>query len=280
MEKGGLKRHDRARPRLALSVRALLTNTSSEAWPEAVAPRWQPSLLWSIDTGYLPEICIESDKLMTIQSQPLRIDIVSDVVCPWCIIGYQQLARALEATGTAHEIHWHPFELNPAMPAAGQNLREHVAEKYGSTKKESEESRVRMTAIGADLGFEFRFADDMRMHNTYNVHQLLHWANQHGRMHDLTQALFAAHFTDRRNLSDNAVLADVAVEAGLDRAETLVVLDDQRYAAEVRNAEDGWLKQGIRGVPAMIFNRRHLVSGAQGVENYTRILEQLAETHD
>ena len=213
---------------------------------------------------------------MTNPSQPLRIDIVSDVVCPWCIIGYRQLAKALEATGTAHEIHWHPFELNPGMPPEGQNLREHVAEKYGTTAAQSEESRVRMTEIGADLGFAFRFTDDMRMHNTFNVHQLLHWADQHGRMHDLKQALFAAHFTDHRNLSDDTVLADVAAEGGLERAEALAVLADQRFATDVRNAENAWLSQGIRGVPAMIFNRRHLVTGAQGVENYTRILEQLA----
>ncbi len=206
----------------------------------------------------------------------LRIDIVSDVVCPWCIIGYRQLATALAATGTAHEIHWQPFELNPDMPAEGQNLRDHVAEKYGTTPEQSEESRARMTAIGEELGFAFRFAQDMRMHNTFNVHQLLHWAAQHGRMHELKQALFAAHFTHRRNLSDDTVLADVAAEVGLDRAEALAVLEDQRFAAKVRIAENLWLQQGIRGVPAMIFNRRHLVTGAQGVENYTRILEQLA----
>ncbi len=215
---------------------------------------------------------------MTTPTKKLRIDIVSDVVCPWCIIGYRQLAKALEATGMAHEIHWHPFELNPAMPPEGQNLREHIVEKYGSTKEESEESRVRMTGIGADLGFEFRFADDMRTHNTFNVHQLLHWADQHGRQHDLEQALFAAHFTHRRNLSDNTVLADVADEIGLQRTEALAVLEDQRFAREVRDAEKTWINQGIRGVPTMIFNQRDLVTGAQGVENYTRILEQLAQT--
>jgi len=215
---------------------------------------------------------------MTTPTKKLRIDIVSDVVCPWCIIGYRQLAKALEATGMAHEIHWHPFELNPGMPPEGQNLREHIVEKYGSTKEESEESRVRMTGIGADLGFEFRFADDMRMHNTFKVHQLLHWADMHGRQHDLEQALFAAHFTHRRNLSDNSMLADVAAEVGLERTEALAVLEDQRYAKDVRNAENAWVRQGIRGVPAMIFNRRDLVTGAQGVENYTRILEQLAQT--
>ena len=217
---------------------------------------------------------------MTAPTQTLRIDIVSDVVCPWCIIGYRQLANALEATGTAHEIHWHPFELNPSMPPGGQNLREHVAEKYGSTAEQSEESRVRMTEIGAGLGFEFRFSDDMRMHNTFNVHQLLHWAGLQGRMHELKLALFAAHFRDRRNLSDVAVLADVAAEVGLERDGALAVLADQRFAVDVREAENTWLNQGIRGVPAMIFNRRHLVTGAQGVDNYTSILAQLAGMPD
>lgn len=217
---------------------------------------------------------------MTNPSQPLRIDIVSDVVCPWCIIGYQQLAKALEATGTEHEIHWHPFELNPDMPRQGQNLRDHVAEKYGTTPEQSEQSRVRMTDIGKGIGFEFRFAEDMRMHNTFNLHQLLHWADKQGRMHDLKLALFSAHFTDRRDLSDDAVLAEVAAETGLDGDEALAVLADQRFAADVRNAETFWLGQGIRGVPAMIFSGRHLVTGAQGTENYTQILGQLAEMRD
>jgi predicted DsbA family dithiol-disulfide isomerase len=217
---------------------------------------------------------------MNNSDQPLRIDIVSDVVCPWCIIGYRQLAEALTETNTAHEIHWHPFELNPHMPPEGQKLREHIAEKYGTSAKESEENRIRLTAIGAEVGFEFCFTDDTRMHNTFNLHQLLHWADQHGRMHDLKQALFTAHFTHNRNLSDNTVLADVAAEIGLDRAEALAVLEDQRFAEVVREAEQRSLEQGIQSVPAVIFNGRHLVSGAQGVENYTKILEQLAEMHD
>ena len=211
---------------------------------------------------------------------PLRIDIVSDVMCPWCVIGYRQLAKALEVSGTAHDIHWHPFELNPQMPPEGQNMREHLAGKYGSTPRQSKESQAQLTALGAEVRFAFGFADDMRMHNTFDAHQLLHFADQNGRMHDLKQALFAAHFTDHRNLSDRAVLADIAAEIGLDRAEALAVLEDQRYAGDVRAAESFWTTQGIRGVPAVIFNQRHLVSGAQGVENYTRILKQLAQMQD
>ncbi len=207
----------------------------------------------------------------------LRIDIVSDVVCPWCIIGYLQLTQALQATNTAHEIHWHPFELNPNMPAEGQNLREHIVEKYGTTKAQSEASRATMTELGLELGFEFNFNDQMRMHNTFNLHQLLHWADEQGQKSALKQALFSAHFTHGRNLSDNGVLADVAAEVGLERAEALAVLEDQRFANTVRSAEEGWVDKGISGVPAMIFNNRHLVTGAQGVENYTSILKQLAD---
>lgn len=213
-----------------------------------------------------------------LSNQPLRIDIVSDVVCPWCIIGYRQLAEALKQTNTEHEIHWHPFELNSNMPSEGQNLREHIMEKYGSSKEESDASRIRMTEAGAEVGFEFNFNDDTRMHNTFNLHQLLYWAGQQGQkpMHDLKQALFSAHFTKGLNISDNAVLADIAAEVGLDRSEALAVLEEQRFAKEVRAEEQHWQQQGIQSVPAMIFNERHLVSGAQGVENYINILEQLA----
>lgn len=218
--------------------------------------------------------------MTTANSKKLHIDIVSDVVCPWCVIGYRQLAKALEVSGTDYELHWHPFELNPDMPPEGQNLREHLTEKYGASKEQSQENRLRITEAGANVGFDFRFADDMRMHNTFNVHQLLHWADQQARMHDLKQALFVAHFTHRRNLSDNNVLADVAAEIGLERAEALAILEDQRFASEVRTAEKAWLSKGISGVPAVIFNHRHLVTGAQGLENYARILEQLAASED
>ncbi len=210
----------------------------------------------------------------------LRIDIVSDVMCPWCIIGYRQLAQALDASGADHEIHWHPFELNPNMPAEGQNVREHIIEKYGSTPEQSEQSRNQMTAIGEELGFPFRFAEDMRMHNTFNAHQLLHWAGTMDRKHDLEMAMFTAHFTNRRDLSDTAVLADIAGEIGLDRVAALDVLERQQFAEETRALEQFWIKQGIQGVPAVVFNGRHLVTGAQGVENYSRMLAHLAQAKD
>ena len=218
---------------------------------------------------------MKNSKQLT-SEQPLRIDIVSDVVCPWCVVGYRQLAAALEQTHTAHEIHWHPFELNPNMPSEGQNMGEHITEKYGSSKADSDASRAQITKVGSEVGFEFNFTDELRMHNTFNLHQLLHWAEQQGRTHELKQALFTAHFTDNKNLSDITVLADIASEIGLNREEALAVLEDQRFANDVREIEQHWQRQGIQSVPAIIFNEQHLVSGAQGVDNYVNILEQLA----
>lgn len=210
-------------------------------------------------------------------NSPLRIDIVSDVMCPWCIVGYRQLDAALKAIGKPFEIHWHPFELNPEMPSHGQNLRDHIIEKYGSTPEQSAQSRKQLTTLGADLGIDFRFSEDMRMHNTFNAHQLVHWADTKSRQHDLKQALFSAHFTDRRDLSDINILTDVAAEIGLDRAEALAVLQDQRYASDVRDIQKYWLQHGIQSVPAIVFDSQHLVTGAQGIENYTHILTQLGE---
>lgn len=207
----------------------------------------------------------------------LRIDIASDVVCPWCIIGYKQLEAALRETGMQGEVHWHPFELNPQMPEEGEDLQQHLAAKYGSTPEDSRKVRARLTTMGAELGFKFDYADDMRIVNTFRAHQLLHWAGPQGREHDLKMALFAACFTHRQNVNDPEVLADVAASVGLDRDEALAVLRDARYADAVRDAERIWTERGIQGVPAMIFNQKYLVTGAQGIENFTAILRQLAE---
>ena len=212
---------------------------------------------------------------MTDTKSPLRIDIVSDVMCPWCVIGYRQLAAALEASGVDHDIHWHPFELNPNMPPEGQDIGEHLAEKYGTTPEQSAANRAMMTARGQELGFEFNFTEGFRMHNTFRAHQLLHWADGLGRKDDLKQAMFTAHFTHARNLSDDAVLVEIAGEIGLDRADAQAVLDDKRFANTVRQEQQFWTQQGISGVPAIVFDRQHLVSGAQGVDTFKGILAQL-----
>ena len=207
----------------------------------------------------------------------LRIDIVSDVVCPWCVVGYRQLEEALQKTSTIAEIHWHPFELNPQMPATGQNLTEHICEKYGMTAEQSEENREKLTEIGKALGFDFNYNDSSRMVNTFRAHQLLHWAGIHGKEHELKQALFKQYFTAQEDIHDIAVLEAAAESVGLEKQETHKVIESETYASAVRQWELHWTNQGIRGVPAMIFNEKYLLSGAQGSENYGSVIEQIRE---
>ncbi|MQX37914.1 DsbA family oxidoreductase [Roseospira navarrensis] len=212
------------------------------------------------------------------EPHPIRVEIVSDVVCPWCLIGYRQ-TRAAEsrlAGAVRLDITWHPFELNPDMPPQGQGLREHVAEKYGATPAQSAAARARISALGADLGFRFAFSDDSRIVNTFAAHQLLHWAETQGHQTALQEALFAAYFSQGRDVSDPAVLADIAAEAGLDPVEAAAVLADGRCADAVRAAEQMWLGRGINGVPAMVFEGTYLVSGAQSVAGFVTLFERLA----
>ena len=165
------------------------------------------------------------------------MDIVSDVVCPWCIIGYKQLMKALAALPGQFDVtlRWHPFELNPRMPEDGQDLREHLAQKYGTSPAQSQAARARLTALGASLGFTFDYFDGMRMVNTFRAHQLLHWAGEQGRQTELKLALFEAFFSRREDVNDPGVLVAVAARAGLDSAQARAVLSDcalcQRGAA-------------------------------------------------
>lgn len=208
----------------------------------------------------------------------LRVDIVSDVVCPWCIIGYRQLARALEAGGLTAEVHWHPFELNPAMGPEGQELKEHVAEKYGSTPEQSQAARARLTELGASLDFPMDYFEGMRIWNTFAAHQLLHWAGELGKGTALKLALFESYFQKREKVDDPAVLIAAAERAGLDGGEAAQVLEEERYATAVRDLEQFWGERGIQGVPAMVFQGRYLLSGAQGEARYAAFLQQLRES--
>ena len=210
-------------------------------------------------------------------TSPLRVDIVSDVVCPWCAIGDFQLAKASEQTGIDLDVHWHPFELNPAMAAEGENLREHLAAKYGTTPADSVKARERLTALGASLGFTLNYADDMRMVNTFRAHQLIDWAEDQGKAHAMKLALFEAFFTRREDLNDLDVLGDVAEGLGLDRAAARAMLESGEKEEIVRAKQGFWTSRGIQGVPAMVFDRQHLVTGAQGEDNYSRILKHLMD---
>ena len=163
----------------------------------------------------------------------LKIDFVSDVSCPWCVIGLKALEQALARIGSDvdADIHFQPFELNPQMPPEGQDVGEHVRQKYGSSPEQLARNQEGIRARGEGLGFTFNMGKRNRIYNTFDAHRLLHWAELEGRQHELKQALFDAYFTEGRNPSDHAVLVDAATRAGLDEARAREVLESDLYAA-------------------------------------------------
>lgn len=213
--------------------------------------------------------------------QKLHIDIVSDVVCPWCVIGWKRLAQALTAFPDLEvTTRWHAFELNPAMPQGGQNLREHLAQKYGTTLEGSIAARKKLTNLGADLGFTFDYFDEMRMYNTFQAHQLLLWAAEHDKQTELKMRLFSAFFGERKAVDDPEVLIQEAAAVGLDADQARKILSEETYARAVREEQDDWREKGVYAVPTFVFNQKYAAQGAQEVAHLQasikRILDQEA----
>lgn len=172
-------------------------------------------------------------------------------------------------------VYWRPFELNPQMPAAGQDLREHIAQKYGSSAEQSQQARSRLSSIGDSLGFHFDYFDGMRVVNTFGAHQLLHWAGTQGKQTALKLALFSAFFSQRQDVSKEEVLVSAAGGVGLSETDAQEVLSSGRYAHEVREDQRWWLDREIHAVPAFIFNDKYSVLGAQEADTFVRVLEKL-----
>ena len=208
----------------------------------------------------------------------LRIDLVSDVVCPWCAIGLASLEQALQrlAGKVSVELHLQPFELNPQLPAEGEAIDEHLQRKYGMTEAQLDENQERIRQRGAELGFSFDFNARSRIWNTFDAHRLLHWAGLEGGQRALKHALLQAYFSEGRNVSDHATLVDIAGGAGFEAERAQAILASNEYAAEVREAERFFTRNGINGVPAVIIERKHLVSGGQPVEVFERALREIA----
>ncbi len=208
----------------------------------------------------------------------LRIDFVSDISCPWCVIGLKSLEQALANVGdvATADLHFHPFELNPQMAPEGEDIGEHLARKYGASEEQGAKTRDMIRARGAELGFEFAMDKRSRIYNTFDAHRLLHWAEMQGRQRELKMALFEAYFTRGENPGSHEVLTRVAAEIGLDATEAAEVLATGAYEEEVREQEAFFQRQGITGVPAIIINQRHLISGGQPPEVFERALRQIA----
>ncbi len=208
---------------------------------------------------------------------PLRIDFVSDVACPWCVVGLRSLQKALEAVGdqVQAEIHFQPFELNPDMPPEGENTTEHVARKYGANPERSAASRNAIRESGEALGFQFNYNSESRIWNTFDAHRLLHWAGLEGRQRELKEALFAVNFTEQKSTSDHEVLAGAAKAAGLDEAKAREILSSGVYTEEVRQDEALWRNRGISAVPSVIFNQRWMIQGGQPPKVFEQAIRQI-----
>lgn len=207
----------------------------------------------------------------------IKIDIVSDVVCPWCTIGYKRLERAINELGIQDKfvIEWQPFELNPDMPAAGQNIIEHISDKYGATLEQQKESQQRMADAGEELGFTFDYFDEMRMSNTFEAHILLEYAKEFGKQTEFKMRLTTCFFSERQDVSDRAVLKQALQDVGLNVEDALARLDDDDARYKVKSKEAYWRNLGVNSVPTMVFNKKSTVTGAQPIALFKEVLSEL-----
>ncbi len=222
-------------------------------------------------------------------STHLKIDFVSDVSCPWCVIGLKALDEAVARMGDdiSVEMHFQPFELNPKMGPQGQDITEHIVEKYGITPAQADANRDNIRARGAQVGFHFNMGQAdaatgsmgrSRIYNTFDAHRLLHWAQLQGLdpQKALKEALFKAYFTDDQSPASHEVLVQLAGSVGLDTARAREILASDDYADDVRQREQLYLDSGIHSVPAIIINERHLISGGQPADVFEQALRQIA----
>lgn len=224
---------------------------------------------WPIAQPFLHH---EDHEAMT---QPLRIDFVSDIACPWCAIGLSSLQLALSRLGPAvdAQIVMHPFELNPEMGPGGEAIVDYLGKKYGRTPEEIAQTQAMIRERGASVGFSFGPRE--RVYNTFDAHRLLHWAGIKGEQLPLKLALLRAYHSEGKDPSDPEVLVDAAQSVGLDAAEARDILRNGEYADKVRAQEREYQEMGIRSVPSIIFNRRYLITGGQPVEAFEQAIRQM-----
>ena len=212
--------------------------------------------------------------------QTLKIDFVSDVVCPWCAIGLSSLEIALAKLDgeLGAELHFQPFQLNPDMAPEGVEVVPYLSKKYGMSAEQVEKNQQAIVQRGAEVGFEFRMDRRSRTYNTFDAHRLLHWAGEVGatQQRALKHALLSAHFTDGENPSAREVLLRCAASAGLDATAAGAVIDSDQYADQVSEQMRFYQGAGISSVPSVIVNDRHLIQGGQPPEVFVQALRQIA----
>lgn len=206
----------------------------------------------------------------------LRIDFVSDVVCPWCAIGLLSLEQALSRLDgkIVADIHFQPFELNPDMPAGGEDSETYLLRKYGVERAQLARNREALVQRGAALGFAFGKRE--RIYNTFDAHRLLHWAGGERRQDALKFRLLRAYHGDGEDISSHEVLVRLAGETGLQPARAREILESEEFGDAVRERERFYQSQGIHAVPGVVVNARHLISGGQPADVFEAALKQIA----
>ena len=206
------------------------------------------------------------------------IEIISDVSCPWCVIGYRSLASAISQLGLEDkvELSWRPFELNPDMGEEGQDRNEHIQQKYGLSEDQALANRQNLIDRGSDNGYEFNFPEDGRVYNTFNAHRLLHWAKEYSLQTELKLELFDLFFQNGGNPSSKEELMRTVEKVGLSVDLASKVIDSDQYAKEVRAEQELSQRQGVSAVPTFIFDNKYMVSGGQPADVFVNVFEQLA----
>lgn len=207
----------------------------------------------------------------------IQIDIVSDIACPWCAIGYARLAQAMEQLAPDHEfsVQWKAFELNPDHSGQGEPILPALARKYGRSEREMRENQQRMMTIATELGLNFEKIQQRLTCNTFDAHRLVKWAGEQGRQTAMKQALFEVYFGKAMDVSDHAVLLSCVQALGLDPATAKLVLDSDQYADLVREEEATYQQAGVSSVPAFIINNQYLIAGAQEPDALVQALQEI-----
>lgn len=207
----------------------------------------------------------------------IKIDIVSDVVCPWCIVGYKRLEQAMRELGVEDkfEIEWHPFELNPTMPPEGKERTKYSADKYGMDMEAVFANQANITKLGSEVGFTFEFFEGMRVVNTKDAHILLDFAKDFGKQTALKLALFKAFFTEKKDISKWNILEAILKSIGLNEDMALVRLQDVKSIETLQEKESFWQNKGVSSVPTMVFNHERAMNGAYPIGTYKQVLTEL-----
>ena len=215
--------------------------------------------------------------LSAFAADKIKIDIISDVVCPWCAIGYKRLSLAIEELDIKDkvDIKWHPFQLNPDMPREGQNADKYLMKKLSLNEEQLKQKRKSVTKTGKDSGFKFDYFKEMRKLNTFNAHILLDYAKEFGKQTELKVRLQEAYFGERKDISNRNVLFKELQAVGLNAKEAIARLDDKVAIKRVEDEEKFWKDRGVSAIPTMVFDEQLVRRGANKVEAYKELLTYL-----